>query len=92
MASEAATTPSWISRDITFRNFFSYKYLSGSKSCISAASLVGSDPLEMERNGPMPDTPWDKLLQNASFPIPMGETTPTPVITILGMVDPAVIA
>ncbi len=32
IASEAAQTPSWMSRDMTLMNFFSYRYLSGLKS------------------------------------------------------------
>src|SRR5579864_2123322 len=35
----------------------------------------------------MPERPASRLRQNASFPIPTGETTPTPVITTRGISD-----
>jgi hypothetical protein len=31
--------------------------------------------------GPIPDSPFKRDFQNASFPIPMGDTAPTPVTT-----------
>src|SRR6185369_7537143 len=82
-----------MSRDITFSSLRCLRYLRGSSPSISAASLHGRCSCGKARRKPIPEQPPIRLRQNASLPIPTGETTPTPVMTTRGKFEhPAVIA
>ncbi len=56
-----------------------------------SGQLGGQLALGKARRRPMPDRPCIRLFQNASLPMPMGETTPTPVMTVRIGLSPAFI-
>src|ERR1019366_9557833 len=58
-------------------------YGATSKLCTSAAILTGCAVASKERIGPTPLLPFKQADQKASRPIPLGATTPMPVITTL---------
>ena len=54
-----------------------------SKFLTSPAIFTGKSVISKEVIVDIPDLPAIKLVQNASKPIPKGETTPSPVIATL---------
>ena len=79
--SAAAATPSWASRDITFRLLRLATNDFGSKSRTSATRGAGVHEASAHPNRPTPLRCSHSEDQKRSRPMPIGLTTPKPVIT-----------
>src|SRR5262249_26822596 len=83
----AAATPNRAARLMTLRFLRSNEGMNGvtSKSDTSPAMCTGKDDVSKQRMGPTPLRPSTQADQKASFPTPLGATTPTPETATLRM-------